>query len=460
LTLRRRRALGSSGVASVFLAATWTRAAAGAALYLLGLFSKETAVTLPAVLALDDWLHRDELPRDRSSALGLLAVRYGALLVAAVVYFAFRTQAVSGGSQIWPGFAGVSATDRVLTTSRVLLEYIGLFVFPRTLMADYWTTEVPIATSLAEPLVLISILVWIALAVLVYRRLSRDAALVFAIAWFFITIAPVSNVLFPIGVAKAERLMYLPSVGLCLVAGWAYARVERAVRPRWAPRAVLATVVVALAARTVARNRDWRDNMTLASATLAVSPSSPLMNDLAAGELVRRGEPARAVGLLREAVRQAPDMPLVRGHLGAALYSQGRLDEAIAEYREAIRRNPADANSHNNLGVAYRDQQRLADAVAAFEAAIRINPRYADPHVNLGALRLDTGRLDDAAAEFAEAVRINPGSADAHNALGVAYFRLGQTDRAAEQYREALRLKPDHRLAQQNLARLQGAPAK
>ena len=452
--LRRRASFRVGAMPGASLGRCLARAAAGASLYLLGLFSKEIAVTLPAVLALDDWLHRDELPRDRGSAMTVLASRYGALAIAAAIYFAFRVHAVSGASQIWPGFVGVSAGERVLTASRVLMEYVGLFMFPRTLMADYWKSDVPIATSLANAPVLASIVLWVALAAIVIRRRATDAALGFAIAWFFITVAPVSNVFFAIGVGKAERLMYLPSVGLCLLAGWAYGRAAMLVRSPWLPRVALAAIVIAFGARTAARNRDWRDNLTLATATLNVSPSSPLMNDIAAGELVRRGEAARAVELLRVAVREAPDMPLLRGHLGAALYAQGAIDQAIAVYEEAIRRNPADAEAHNNLGVAYLDKQRVGDAVAEFAAAIRINPNYADARMNLGLTYLDQGRWNEAVAELTQVVRARPASAAAHNALGVAYFRMGELDRAAESYREALRLEPGFAPARGNLARV------
>ena len=456
----RRRSTFLVGLApenTVSRALAWS--GLGGLLYLLGLFSKESAVTLPGVLALDDWLRRDELRGDRSRVVAF-ATRYGALASALAIYLVLRQHAVIGGSQIWPGFLGVPAGDRILTASRVLMEYVGLFVFPRTLLADYWKTEVPIATSLADPLVLLSFILWIGVAVLVFTRLRRDVAFILSVGWFFITVAPVSNIVFPIGVAKAERLLYLPSAGLCLLAGWTYARAETAVRSKSIPRVALAAVLVALTVRTVARNADWKDNFTLATATLAVSPSSPLMNDIAAEALVKSGEAKRAVPLLQEAVRQAPDMALIRSHLGAAYHAQGMLDEAIAEYQEAIRRHPADADAHNNLGVAYLDKGgREAEAVAAFNEAARLNPRYADPHINLGSLHLQRGRLPEATAEFAAAVQASPLNAEAHNALGVAYARQGQMDRAAASYREALRLHPAHAGARENLARLEAARA-
>jgi Flp pilus assembly protein TadD len=452
LVLRRRPTAGMLAPRTLSLGP----AAAGGALYLLGLFAKESAVTLPLVLAVDDVLRRDDSARDSRTTRREVALRYGALVGAAAVYFSVRRQAVSGGAQMWPGFVGVSPVERALTASRVMLEYIGLFVYPKTLLADYWKPDVPIASSILDPLVALSVLAWIGLAVLAafLVRRGRHSALVLSIAWFFITIVPVSNIFFPIGVGKAERLLYLPSVGLCLVAGWGYGMAAARLRSPRLAQAALATVLAALTVRTVLRNGDWRDNATLALATLAVSPSSPLMNDLAAGEYFRRGDAARAVELLREAARQAPDMALIRSHLGAAYHSQGKVDEAIAEYRESIRTNPTDASTYNNLGVAYRDKGREDEALAEFSRAIAINPNYADPHINIGSVQLERGRLTEAEAAFAAAVRADPLSANAHNALGVALGRLGHIERAAEQHREALRLQPDHASARANLERL------
>ena len=341
------------------------------------------------MLALDDWLRRDTTPNARQS-LSALAVRYGALAAAAAVYFAFRQHAVSGAPHLWPGFAGVSPVQRILTASRVLMEYVALFVFPRTLQADYWKTDVPIATSLGDPLVVLSLVLWIAVTVLAVRSRRRDAALALSIAWFFITMAPVSNVFFPIGVAKAERILYLPSVGLCLLMGWAFRRVGAGIRSPWAPRLVLTAIVIGLGVRTVVRNKDWRDNFTLATATLRTSPLSPLMSDLAAAELVKAGDSNRALALLQEAVRQAPDMPLIRTHLGLVYYGLGRFDEAIAAYREAIRRHPTEAETHNNLGVAYAHVGQLDLAAQSYREALRLKPDFAAPQQNLA--RLDAAR--------------------------------------------------------------------
>jgi len=456
LVLRRRATfVDAERSRRLHVALGWSLA--GAVAWLCGLLSKEIAATLPVVLAVDDWLARREFPAQRGATIRVLLVRYLPLGAAAVLYLLLRDNAIAGGSQIWPGFADVSTASRVLTASRVAMEYIGLFLLPFPLIADYWVSEVPNATSALNPGVLASVAVWLAIAVLL-RRSKGDVRIVLPVAWFFITLAPVSNVPFPIGVAKAERLLYLPSVGLCLLVGWLATVTTAHATARNAGRFLLSVAVLVFAMLTVRRNRDWKDNLALAQATLKVSPESPLMNDIAAGEFMKRGEAQRALPLLQEAARQAPKMAFLRTHLATVYSALGMRAQSEAEYLEALRLNPTDADAHNNLGVLYLDTSREQLAIEQFRRAIAIRPNFVDPHTNLGALYFGRGDLNSAAAYLTEAVRLNPNSADARNNFGLVLARLGQRDRAAEQYREALRIDPGHQKARANLTALERNP--
>jgi tetratricopeptide (TPR) repeat protein len=456
------------------------------ALYFLALLAKESAVTLPALLALDDWFHREEFRRGRTNVTRAALLRYAPLGVVLLAYLALRSQAV-GQHAVWLGFTGVAVGERILTASRVLLEYVLLFVYPRRLLADYWISEVPIAHSLLEPLVLLSVATWVAIAALVATKLRKDWLLQFSIAWFFVTILPVSNLFFAIGVAKAERILYLPSVGLCLVICWAWLRVSRARIPSWIPATALAAVVVALALRTLRRNLDWTDNLTLALATLETSPRSPLMNAIAGKEYAARGDLERATRHAELVVRESPSV--AQGHLQLAKFylDRGIPGPSIAEYGQVLRLDPNNLEAHNNLGVIYLRTERMDSAVAHFQASKRINPNSAEPrinlgivysalgrfaeaeselvaalrmrpssqeaHINLGTVYLKQKRLDDAASQFKSAVDINPRNPEAHNNVGYVYLQKGLVNQAIDEFKLALSLRPGYANARANLDR-------
>ena len=433
-------------------------AAAGAGLlYLLALFSKESAVTLPVLFALYDWTRREQLRERGLLSVKALAPRYAALAGALVVYLAFRLNAVTQPAFVWTGWMGVPAYARVLTANRVLVEYLGLFVWPRTLLADYWVTDVPIARSFADVPALLSSVLLLGLILLLAIKLRRRRTLVFSIGWFLVTILPASNLFFASGLGKAERILYLPSVGLCLALGCgvlalsAWPRVRRGALTVALPAALLA-----LGARTIRRNNDWRDTFTLATASLAVSPHSMLMNNLVARELVGRGAARQAVPLLEEALRQTPNKSMAHVVLGAAYYSDKQTERAVSEYTRALQLEPRNADAMNDLGVVYLDRGDLNEALKWFSAAISAAPQHPDAHTNRGLVYLSAGQLEAAIADFRTAIANGSTHAEAHNSLGVAYVRSGRTAEAAAEFREALRLRPDYPDARTNLNALLG----
>jgi Flp pilus assembly protein TadD len=418
-----------------------------ALLYFLGLLSKESAITLPVVLLLDDWLNRDEFGTRNRGREAVL--RYGALAIVLAAYLALRAQAVAGHGS-WLGFDGVSAGARMLTASRVLLEYIGLFLFTRVLLADYWTSDVPIAHSVAEPVVLLSVAAWIVLGVLIATKLRRDRGFILSSAWYFITILPASNLIFAAGIGKAERIVYLPSVGLCILAGWVLLVAARRMEiKRLVP--AFAVVVVLFGARTIRRNADWKDNATLAAATLEHSPNSPIMNDIAAKAYADRGEYARAVELYRRSIQQAPNVALAHSHLAALYMQRGTLDSAIAEYRSGLKLDPNNPEMRSNLGLAYLRAGFPEEAIAELRNAARLAASSPQPHVNLGVVYSERGALDDAIAEFSRAILLDPNLAEAHIDLGVAYLKKGNVEGAISELVAGTRLEPNSPQAHNNL---------
>ena len=97
----------------------------------------------------------------------------------------------------------------------------------------------------------------------------------FFFGWFaFATFLPASNLLFPTGTIMADRLLYLPALGLiaCLVLA-VYWITERFSMSAMAA-AVLLLAFCAFAIRTAARNPDWQSNLTLGESAVRAAPRS------------------------------------------------------------------------------------------------------------------------------------------------------------------------------------------
>src|SRR5262249_12879178 len=101
-------------------------------------------------------------------------------------------------------------------------------------------------------------------------RKSQPAASFF-IAFFFVVIAPTANIAMLIGSIKAERFVYVGSIGLagCLVTALGALRGKI---PQKATAAAIVAVCLLLAARTYARNADWQTEQSLWASAVAVCP--------------------------------------------------------------------------------------------------------------------------------------------------------------------------------------------
>ena len=346
---------------------------------------------------------------------------------------------------------------RLLTTAEVVWRYVGLVVAPRGLHME--RTVAPVATAL-DPLAWLAVAALAAVGVVAWRLRRTVAPVTLGLAWFGVALLPVANVV-PLATFMAEHWLYVPLMGLALVAGCGVDRLARIVGDR-AAFAVLAVAVVALGASTVHRNRDWRDGRTLYASLLPLAPESLRVRINLAESLQSAGETARARALYEEVVREHPTDPVAAdafNNLGNIERAAHDTEAALAAFEHALALRPAHVGARNGRALALQDLGRVDEAEGELTAALALAPDVATTHSNLGNLYFRRGELARARDEYETAIRLDPAHADAHNNLGSAYFQLGDHARAVAEFREALRLNPKSADAAHNLAvALGGSP--
>src|SRR5207253_1776888 len=156
---------------------------------------------------------------------------------------------------------------------------------------------------------------------------------------------PVSH-LIPFRELLAEHYLYVPMIGVALaVSGLTDAAVARWPAHRTLLAGTVAIVVGALMARTVVRNRDWRDRVTLWSATVAVVPRCARAQynlGQAYFERSRLADAERA--WLAAAALQPEDVETTRG-LAMLDYRLGRHDLAAAKVDVVLKAKPKDGDA-------------------------------------------------------------------------------------------------------------------
>ena len=252
----------------------------------IGVFSKESAVILPGVIVLYELTFptRKGNPQwGRAQLTGLLAT-----LVPVALMLWQRSRVLAGTLPMEIPFTdnpivGADLLTGRLTALKVIARYFALIVWPANLSADYSWSQIPVVHGTPRDWIAVTAALAIGPATVFLYRWNRGAFFFFCLglAW----LAPVSNRLFPIGSIMAERFLYLPALGLiaCIVpAIWIIA--ERTGTAKYAP-ALLCLLTAALAARTWVRNADWKDDMTIAEASVRTSPQSFKTHDLLANVL-------------------------------------------------------------------------------------------------------------------------------------------------------------------------------
>lgn len=447
---------------------------------LLGMAAKETLATAPLVAVALDRIFFATSWQTLWRARGRLYVA----LASTWIFLAYLVTASAGRRQTVGFDLGMTWWQYALTQPYYVCRYLFLSIWPGPLTLDYGRYH---ATTVGE--VLPYALLVAALVALTAWALRRDPPFGFCGLWFFALLAPTSSVVPIVTQTGAEHRMYLPlaAVIAAAVVG-AYALAKRARGPTAGRLALAAFAVVALAfgARTIARNADYRSNVTIWESAIAHWPRNPRAHmslgavlasqgltaesiphferaielrpdyvdaqvDLATA-LAKLGRTKDAIAQLETVLRRHPDLPEANNNLGNMLLKEGRLEEAIDRFQRAIRSDPNLAEALNNWGNALSRAGRHADAIARYRQALAARPELAEAHFNLGRALLDTGRPGDAIPHYEAALRLGPVDAAMHAGLADALARANRLPEAILQYEAALRLEPEQPDLLNNLA--------
>jgi len=345
--------------------------------FAFGVFSKESAIVLPALLALID-IARGSLnlvrpwPWIRSNAAALTAI-----VLVAGAYLAARL-AVLGGiaptrvDAVFDVAAGGSA--RILTALQAWTVWAGLLFAPATLLSDYGPRILmPVGAVTPQVAAGGAIALTLLVSGLVAAFRGRGLAAL-ALLWFPVSILPVSNLLFPTGVIVAERTLYLPSAALSIgvaVVATHFARVG--LRPRLRTVA-FALLLVAFAVRSSVRIPAWESTDTIFDALVSDRPDAFRGQWYIARQARERGQAEEAMRRYELALSLWPWRQNLVSE--AAVYSGevGGPQRTQELSRWAVSLDPTDLNAIRVLAGTALDLGDTATARTAIKDGLAIAP--------------------------------------------------------------------------------------
>jgi len=412
----------------------------------VGVFSKESAVVLPAVIVLYElacgkhW--RRMLPACLATLvpIGVMLWQRAAVLSSSLpAEYPFLDNPIAGAG-FWIGR---------LTAVKVLAGYLWLALWPMRLSADYSYRQIALVHGSLEDWVC-----WLVVAgalALMAILLNRSRLAFFFAGFALLNLLPSSNLLFPIGTIMAERLLYLPLVGVVAAVVIAIDGVTARFRFSGAAFAIsIAVIAAAFAIRTWLRNLDWTDDKTMALAGVQTSPNSYKFHRLLAAQLLGPdpshwdidraiAEADRSVAILAP----VPDELNLPGpwNLAAVCHRvKGDTlprDDARSQYEEAVRLARRSVAVDVASRAAYDRRHGIKSPVPASAA---------DGYRTLASAYLHLGRAPEALAAAIQAQTIDPANTGVYEEIADADLAQQRGEDAAVALVEGMVATGDHNL--------------
>jgi protein O-mannosyl-transferase len=392
----------------------WRRRIALFGLYALSLLVKESAVVLPGLLVLLDFTQRRvELNRQSLKAYwNAVAFVFAIFCVILAAYLTLRLSVLGNitGTDAAPGLPYLREEYRLLNAFRAWPEFVRLLFFPLDLVVDY-APGITFPVESVTPMVALGMLLAGITFILMFTTPWRPRAGLVT-GWFMLTILPVSNFLFPIGVLIAERTLYLPSVAVAFLAGFAWeAAMKSTVREtrRMAIAGALA-ITLLFGVRTVIRNPDWDSLAAVWDGLLRDHPEAYRAQWVNGSTMWSRGQIDLAEKYFQLAEKIWPRDSQMLSEIGNFYIGQRKFDKAV-EYLEKSRDMTAFVpRTYEFLGFAYLYANRPSDALAAVIHANRMGGAHKALTYGVMAGAYDElGRYDDAAGAWRASAKARDG---------------------------------------------------
>lgn len=381
--------------------------------YFLATLSKENAVTFIAVIPLFIYVLREN---DLKSALMQTLPFVGICL-----FYLFLRQIIleepnSGvgllvNNVVW----GAKGMEKLSTELNIWLYYFKLMILPHPLSFDYSYSQFRVE-SWGNPTVWMCLLLHLALVAYGIYAVLKKQVTGLGILFYFITFSVVSNIIYPLACTAAERFLFTPLLGFCiLMVMGVYMLLQKFKVPQTSLilGVIFGATCLVYSYLTIKRNPVWQNNFTLFESGTFTSPQS-FRTHFNLAEMYRvKGETQK---------------------------EEASLKKAIESYNRSLEIYNQEANTYYNLGVCYLGVKDTVNSAKSFQQALKLNPKFGQAANNLGVFAFLKKDYTTAKGYFEQA--INGGTPDPLSALtnlGATYQNLNDPQNALKYYESALK---------------------
>ena len=379
----------------------------GAVFLWLSLLSKPTSMTFLAIIPFTLWFFTDVKLKNLVLVMGgvvvsLLLVKFGASSV-------LSAQDVSRTPMFFENPLYTSdkgVVEKIPMAFFTVGYYLKMLFFPKTLICYYGYNYVPIA-GWGNPLVWISTLL-LPIGLFALYKIKTKAIWIYGTLYFFITISMFANLFKPAVGIIAERFVYLPSLGFCIVIAYILVKIfktkldrEGKLEMNWRPVffGCLAVLFIVSAGRIIVRNRDWKDTLTLLRHDVEYGGKSAKLNSMVATELflmvrketrpeVREKLTDESLHYFEQSLDVYPDYFTSWNNMATLYFNEKKeYDKAAEYYQKTLELDPENVASLFGVAYCYELEKKNDKAIEYFEKVLELEPNYIRATQHIAAIR-------------------------------------------------------------------------
>lgn len=304
----------------------------------LSLLSKESGIVgIPIIIILVFLFKKEALKR---MMIGLSAT----LLFYLILRIPIAKTPFLSHSNIIP-IADTSLINRILTMPYEIFSYLRVIFFPKDLfVAQYWVINSIFDWRFFMPVLLIIFLL-ISLKLKI-KKVSKIS--IFYFAWLLCSFSIILNI-YPLDMTFAERWLYGPFIPFLGLISIAYNNLGK--KQQQIFLLVLLLISPLLMTRTIIRNSDWKDNLSLFSKDIKFTKESfASYNNLGVASF-RNNNQQDARKYFQKSIELSPNWWTPYNNLGAIYQREGDIKRAKELYAKSIEKG--------NYYLAYENLAKL-----------------------------------------------------------------------------------------------------
>ncbi len=405
-----------------------------AILFILSLFSKIQAVTLPLSMLLIDYYLRRPIQFK--------------LLLEKIPFFILSLGFGIAGYFILKHMGSLEVNEKYSLFERLIFGQFALSTYLIKLFAPFHLSAFypyPISPGGSLPILYyLSPVFLLILAFLVYRTARYNRAVTFAALFFLFNVMFLLQILGAGQAYQADRFTYVPYLGWFFLAGWAGENYLNRFKD-WKQLIIAGFGVLMLVflITTYDRCLVWKNSGTLWTDVIEKYPNSiPDAYGNRASFYRKNQEWDKALADYNYAIALDSTSISATMNRGNIYFDTGRDSLALADYHKVLVKKKNDPKLLSNLGAIYGRNGNYDSALIYLTKSIEIDSMNVNSYLNRGLTNEKVNRYGDALKDYLRYIRYEQTNDAVYSSIGICYQALIKYRESLQWFDKAAAMKP------------------